>query len=63
MCLPQLRYWRREGAEERGGETYYCHNEMLVPHVRLYYFGSFESNYIMSRNVEILGIISRNVKI
>jgi hypothetical protein len=36
----------------RGGETY-CHNEMLVSKVLLYYLGSFESNYIMSRNVEI----------
>jgi hypothetical protein len=36
----------------RGWETY-CDNEMLVPKARLYYLGSFESNYIMSRNVEI----------
>jgi hypothetical protein len=43
-----------ERVGEGMGDLFICHNEMLVPNVRLYYYlGSFESNYIMIRNVEI----------
>jgi hypothetical protein len=48
---------------ERGrrGETY-RHKEMLVPNVQLYYLGSFESNYIMSRIVEIWELLVKMSK-
>jgi hypothetical protein len=49
LCLPQLRYWSWGGVG-RPIAIMRC----FFPKVRLYYYlGSFESNYIMIRNVEI----------